>query len=755
LVAFLGRGGFGEVWKARGPGGYHVALKFIRLGQAAGDTELRALELMKEVRHAHLLTTFGAWQRDGMLITAMELTDGTLLDRLRRAQAEGQPGIPAPELLEYMREAAKGLDFLNEFGGPGRASGIQHKDVKPQNLLLVGATVKVGDFGLAKVLEHTATAASGSMTPAYAAPEFFNGQATRWSDQYCLAVAYCELRGGRLPFGGNQFQVMAGHTTRPPDLSMLPEAERPAVARALAKKPEERWPSCRAFAEALAEAGNTALPTPTPNKADPDAGPRPEGEALLARHHREALERTHGQPTPADRDALARLCAQQTIPPERAAAVAREVRGRWKAEHPGHPAAEKTLQALPASVTRGLPPPVTSPPPTVLAPPRPVRDRRGSPPLPWLLAVVMPLAAAAVLGLILLAALYRGPAGEQRETHIASTGPGGASTTVAVVRDTGRPPVPLTTGRDTVAATHKEVVKPPSPPTQEKAEVPRPAPLDCTGADGVSAADVRQAQQAWAKHLGRKVEETVEIADGVTMTFVLVPPARFRMGSPEDEKGDDKVETLHEVTLTEPFDLGETEVTQAQYQVLTGNNPSKFKGVNLPVDQVSWDEAHDYAARLTAKRRDSHLYRLPTEAEWEYACRGGRPSSQPFGVGDGTSLSSREANFNGDYPYGGADKGPNVKATCRAGSYPVNALGLYDTHGNVWEWCADWYAPYPPGDATNPAGPSEGSYRVFRGGGWHDDAGRCRAAKRNGFGPGGRLDDVGFRLARSIPSGGK
>jgi tetratricopeptide (TPR) repeat protein len=209
---------------------------------------------MKGVRHAHLLPMFGAWQREGQLIIAMELADRTLWQRWQEAVQQGLPGIPPDELLGYLQEAAKGLDFLNERrhrSDSGELLGIQHKDIKPQNLLLVGGTVKVADFGLAKVLEHTVTQASGGLTPAYAAPEFFQGQATRWSDQYCLAVSYCLLRGGRLPFEGTGVQVMAGHVMQAPDLSMLPEAERAPVARALAKDPESRWPSCRDFAAAV------------------------------------------------------------------------------------------------------------------------------------------------------------------------------------------------------------------------------------------------------------------------------------------------------------------------------------------------------------------------------------------------------------------------------------------------------------------------------------------------------------------------
>jgi tetratricopeptide (TPR) repeat protein len=255
LISLLGRGGCGEVWKAMGPGGFEVALKFVRLGEQAARVEQRSLELMKGIRHAHLLPMFGAWQREGQLIIAMELADRTLWQRWQEAVEQGSPGIPADELLGYLQEAAKGLDFLNDRrhrSESGEMLGIQHKDIKPQNLLLVGGTVKVADFGLAKVLEQTVTHASGGLTPAYAAPEFFQGQATRWSDQYCLAVSYCLLRGGRLPFEGTGVQVMAGHVMQAPDLGMLPEGERAAVARALSKDPEGRWPSCREFADAVA-----------------------------------------------------------------------------------------------------------------------------------------------------------------------------------------------------------------------------------------------------------------------------------------------------------------------------------------------------------------------------------------------------------------------------------------------------------------------------------------------------------------------
>jgi serine/threonine protein kinase len=256
LIARLGGGGAGEVWKAQSAGGFTVALKFVPLAAKMGEAELRSLEVLKNIRHPNLLAIFGAWQQQNHLIIAMELGDKTLHDRHREEVKLGRAGIPRVELLEYMREAAKGIDYLNNPGhslGGKEGVSIQHRDIKPQNMLLLGNSVKLADFGLAKVLEGNVTSHTGALTIAYAPPELLQGLTSNRSDQYSLAASYCLLRTGRVPYPGSLAQIYAAQLSQTPDLSMLPDAERPILRRALALNPDDRWPSCRAFVTELLE----------------------------------------------------------------------------------------------------------------------------------------------------------------------------------------------------------------------------------------------------------------------------------------------------------------------------------------------------------------------------------------------------------------------------------------------------------------------------------------------------------------------
>jgi Protein kinase domain/FHA domain len=245
LDCSLGEGTCGSVWKATAPGGIPIALKFVPLAGRNVELKMREIQIAKTLRHPNLVSIFSTWQSPDWIVIAMELADRTLMDRYEEAAAKGLPGIPRDELLEYMRDAAKGIDYLNDLH-------VQNRDIKPSNLLLVGGAVKIADFGTARSLHGSVTHSRCLGTPAYAAPEYLLNKTSNRSDQYSLAVTYCELRGGRLPFDGSVVEVYQAHLNKPPDLGMLPEPERPAVAKALSKKPRDRWPSCRAFIDALA-----------------------------------------------------------------------------------------------------------------------------------------------------------------------------------------------------------------------------------------------------------------------------------------------------------------------------------------------------------------------------------------------------------------------------------------------------------------------------------------------------------------------
>jgi formylglycine-generating enzyme required for sulfatase activity len=173
------------------------------------------------------------------------------------------------------------------------------------------------------------------------------------------------------------------------------------------------------------------------------------------------------------------------------------------------------------------------------------------------------------------------------------------------------------------------------------------------------------------------------------------------------------------VTLTKGFYMQSTEVTQGQWKAVMGNNPSYFKncGDDCPVEQVSWNDVQEFIRKLN-RREGGNKYRLPTESEWEYVARAG--TDIPFAFG--RCLSTDQANYDGNYPLSECSKGEYRQRTISVASFKPNSWGLYDMHGNVWEWCQDWYGDYPSGSATDPSGSSGGSYRVLRGGGWNDDA---------------------------------
>ena len=293
-------------------------------------------------------------------------------------------------------------------------------------------------------------------------------------------------------------------------------------------------------------------------------------------------------------------------------------------------------------------------------------------------------------------------------------------------------PAPATPGAEPAPAS-------PAPaPTQSPTDGPRRAHAAANGAS-----------DAWSANLAPGARRVFSIA-GVDYGFCWIPPGKFMMGSPETERQRDFDEKQRETTISKGFWMLETPVTQRLWKSASPHNPSCFKGRDLPVERVSYPDAVEFLDRLAkfCRLKATATFRLPTEAEWEYACRAGTTSAFYFG----DTFNGEEENCDGRYPYGDrapgvpVPKGPYNEKTSPVKSYKPNPWGLYDMHGNVGEWIADWYAPYPDGPAADPTGPASGCERVVRGGDWRSAANRCRAAYRDRLEPNARMNYLGFRF---------
>jgi sulfatase modifying factor 1 len=234
--------------------------------------------------------------------------------------------------------------------------------------------------------------------------------------------------------------------------------------------------------------------------------------------------------------------------------------------------------------------------------------------------------------------------------------------------------------------------------------------------------------------------------------FAWCPAGEFLMGSPESEEGRSADEKVHKVILTQGFWMARTETTQKQWKAVMGggNNPSEWSGLtDLPVENVHWGDAIGFCARINQKfdgdLPEGFKFTLPTEAQWEYACRAG--TTTPFSFG--ATLTSRQANFDGSEPYGVEEEGPFIEKTSKAKSFQPNAWGIYDMHGNLAEWCLDGFAAYE-GEATDPLAPATGLYRILRGGSWRSEGAFLRSAYRSRPKPELKLNNIGFRIVLSI-----
>jgi serine/threonine-protein kinase len=248
LLRVRGRGSYGEVWEAEKEDGSLVALKFMPYADSnAASREIRSIQLVRQINHPNLTTVDKVWCCPGYLVISMELADGSLSDLHDTSRAEFGTDIAPDYLCFLLAQAAEGLDWMQapEHNVRGLKVGFQHCDVKPSNLLLYGDTVKLCDFGLTSPLTANLAPHHRAGTLDYSAPEVFNGQLSQWTDQYALAVTYCQLRSNRVPFSDTPPGYTARYVRPNPDLRMLPKAEQPIIRRALSPRPSDRWPSCR------------------------------------------------------------------------------------------------------------------------------------------------------------------------------------------------------------------------------------------------------------------------------------------------------------------------------------------------------------------------------------------------------------------------------------------------------------------------------------------------------------------------------
>jgi len=704
LLDKLGEGGMGAVYKAR-----HtkldrlVALKVLPPHVLSRSDALsrfeREMKAVGKLSHPNVVQALDAGDFGGVHYLSMEYVEGQDLQELVKARGP----MSVVNACKAIRQAALGL-------GAAHKLGLVHRDIKPSNLFVTkqAGQIKILDMGLALLSQEETPAALTSTgqcfgTPDYMAPEQWEDAHTcdARADLYALGCTLFLLLVGRTPYGGDEYRSvpkkMMGHVRDPiPDLIALrPEvpAELNAIYRKLmAKEPKDRFASADQLAEVLA---------PFTRQSSPHA-PREESRTTIDPPRRSTSD---AAPAPSDGSPAPAIVSRSEV------------------------------------ATLGDPLSQETPP-------------RG--PLPkWLLAAGG-AAAMLLLGVIIITITNK----DGTKTRIEI--PGDSKVEISTSSD----PQPTTLNRQPAPGWHGWPIDAPPPAI---------APFN--------AEQAQQHQAAWAKYLGVPVEYT----NSLGMKFRLIPPGEFTMGSTpteieaalkvagENQRWHDGINSegpQHKVILTQPIYLGVHEVTQGQYEQVMGKNPSHFAPMgagkdvitgmdttNHPVEMVNWNDAAEFCAKLSQRDKLKPFYsradetvtrlggtghRLPTEAEWEFACRAGTTSKYWIGDNDADLIQTGWFILNS----GGR--------THAVGELKSNPFGLYDMHGNVWEWVQDWWEPtyyrqFHGAAAIDPIGPaSDGSQRVLRGGYSNHNACNCLASTRGANAPTSHSSHFGFRVALSV-----
>jgi predicted Zn finger-like uncharacterized protein len=704
VVRKLGAGGMGVVYLARDSVLDRAVA--IKVPHPSDSTEVRA-RFLREAKaaarfhHPSFCRILDIGEADGRSFLVMDYIEGQQLrDRIK----PGEPWDP--------REAARVIRELALALAEAHRKGVIHRDLKPANVMISpeGQLILM-DFGLARWQDvETSLTPTGAIlgTPAYMPPEQAKGELSAIgprSDIYSLGVIFYELLAGRKPFEGTMTQVLLKIVSADPDPPSHhnPKADPKLSAlclRARAREPEKRPASMDELAKAL----QAWLEKPSAKSPKPDPRPPEPAPPKWDQHGRNQLPKDEEILKPAPSGQAAKFREMKPVP---------------------DPAEAKKPKAWSADRLAGL--------------------------------------MFSMVGLALVIAwisMFSSPTKKAVDT----IPPPREVPDVPPVR-VGDPDAPAPP--PAVTSTFPKTVDPES--KAEEPLIPTPEPK-------VSKITPPAPPAYTEKSRFRKQADERIITNSIGMKLVMVPEGSFTIGTPESEP-DSRAEERpqREVWITKPYYIGMYEVTQDEYQQVMGVNPSRFgptgfgkdklAGVDparLPVENVEWIDAVNFCNKLNEREgltpwhgpsgdplsSPGNGYRLPSEAEWEYACRAG--TSTPFAFGD--QLTPAEANFDGNFTYNGSAKGVFLERTSPVGSYRANAFGIYDMHGNAWEWCADWYRSDYYATLTervlDPRGPTSGERRVLRGGCWYYWPRFMRSGDRGGDAPMNRFGLVGFRVVR-------
>jgi formylglycine-generating enzyme required for sulfatase activity len=812
LKGELGRGGMGVVWSAEDERlDLAVALKFLPEALAHDETAVddlrRETQQCMKLGHTHIVKVYDLVEEGGAAAIVMEQVKGKTLAKLRLEKA-GRV-FEVGEVREWVRQVVEALGYAHEEGR------MVHRDLKPSNVMVTErGQVKVMDFGIASSLSDSASRVSkavaggqgtGGGTLPYMSPQQLLGYpASVGDDVYGLGATVYELLTGKPPFYSGSIErqiesvVPVRMSQRRAELKVegsgvIPEAWERVVAACLEKESGKRPRSVKEVWEGLSGEKTMKVGKTVSGDSGVGAGAGMRGKkAVLAVAGVVVLaglswwglagSKVSGVAEPVAKAVVPKVLAEGQVKVSANLAGAEVWAGGEKLGETGPGGWLVTLKEGEHELE------VRRAPWEALKQGVRVGADGVAQPGSWV-ANFKP-GTVQVSSRVAGAEVYAGGARVGRAPQAVELEPGRhevevrygewpAESWVVVVNGKGEaaPGVveavflggTLEVGSEpegalvTVERAGAEPLKGVTPLRVELRPGEVQVGLSLAGYETaalrgkVQAGEVLRLSEALKQEgsaldqgaVGQTVEAT--LPGGVVMKFGYCPAGSFRMGSPAGEADRSENENQEQVKISEGFWLGQHEVTQGQWEAVMGSNPSNFKGDDLPVETVSWEEAQVFITKLnqSVALPAGWKYALPSEAQWEYACRAG--TETPFHFG--SVLNGREANCDGNFPYGTTTKGPFLEKTAFVGSYQPNKWGLYDMHGNVWEWCADWYGEKLVG-GTDPVGASTGSIRVLRGGSWIGHAQICRAALRSGVTPGYRGNGLGFRVA-AVPAGAR